>query len=338
MIDFLIIGAQKAGTTSLFEYMRRHPQIHLPPEKEVSYFDRRYNRGADWYLKTVLRKAPAGATCGEASVGYMGGIPFGELPLDDWQRAASSQYEAPYEEVIPRRIRSLLPDVKLICVLRDPVERAYSQYLMTVLTEAEQRTFDQAIGALMEPEELERSRTVPSDVNSYIVYGEYARILAGFTNVFPAEQLLVVFSHDLLQRPIETLARIFGHVGVADDVIPDNLETRYRTAAVEPRIRSINLHRWQAAAADKPMVRGLWHQAPKPIKRGVDRAYKVASFRAAVWNARRGTVEKSISDFSRRMLVDHYRNDAIALAEIVGDDVPWRASWESSLASEAKVR
>jgi hypothetical protein len=329
-VDFLLIGAQKAGTTSLFEYMRRHPEIYMPPEKEVSFFDRVYDRGPDWYLRTALRGAPPGAVCGEASVGYMGGAPFGEIAdTERWAEDASERYEKPYERVIPHRIRALLPDAKLICVLRDPVERAYSHYLMSVLDGIEARSFDDAISSLIQPHSLEKSRAVPTDTNSYIAYGEYARVLTGFTNVFPRDQLLVLYSDELNSRPAAVLESIFRFLGVTENVALTNLDVRYRTAALKPRVKGLNLNAWQTSLARWRLARRAWHMLPESPRRGIDQAYKLAGFRVAVWNAQRN-VQKSdgMPKGAQELLTKHYRREMASIAEIVGRPAPWRR-WQN---------
>lgn len=77
-IGFLVIGVQKGGTSSLFEYLRRHPQIHMPAEKEIGYFNnpKVFERGSDWYRARVTRGAPPGSVCGEATPFYMSGTPM----------------------------------------------------------------------------------------------------------------------------------------------------------------------------------------------------------------------------------------------------------------------
>ena len=106
-LDFLLVGAQKAGTTSLFEYVRLHPGLHLPSEKEVSYFniESRVERGWPWYLGWVFADAPTDRPWGTFSTFYMD--------------AAEGR-----EDTVPRRIRETVPDVQLIAILRDPVARA----------------------------------------------------------------------------------------------------------------------------------------------------------------------------------------------------------------------
>lgn len=324
-IGFLLIGAPKAGTTSLFEYFRQHPQIHMPPEKEVYFFnrDRSYARGWSWYLATMTRGAPPNAICGEATPEYMSGA-----PLKDTVGDVAARYREPLEEVVPRRIKQLLPDVRLLCVLRDPVERAYSQYQMMVLGEDEPRSFGEAIDELMQPEAMEQARSAPTRNNSYIVYGEYCRILAGFLRVFPREQLMVIFSKELAERPAATVSNVFEFIGVAPDFEPDNLNTRYRSAAVKPRIVGLNLYKWQAGLARVSPARAFWHALPGPIRNQVDRTYGVANYHISMWNARRDIVSQDISLTVRRRLIDHFLPDSNALADLINIEVPWLASWE----------
>src|SRR5690606_33886153 len=110
--DFIIVGAQKAGTTSLFHYLSEHPQIISPYKKEVHYFDGGLNpeidtfkKGEKWYRSNFPRKPKSKSIkTFEASPLYL------------------------FNPLAPQRIKDLLPNVKLIILLRDPVERAISQY------------------------------------------------------------------------------------------------------------------------------------------------------------------------------------------------------------------
>jgi Sulfotransferase domain len=336
-IHFLIIGAQKAGTTSLFEYMRRHPQIHMPADKELSFFnvERNYRRGKNWYLSNTLRNAPAGAVCGEASVGYMRGTPLGDL--GDLTSEAARELAAKFtdsqslEDVVPQRIKEMLPHVRLICVLRDPVARAHSHYRMEVLNKVEHRTFDQAITQLMEPQMLAHSRIAPTGNSSYVVNGEYFRIISAFLRFFKRDQLLAIFSDDLVDRGGDVLRSVFEFVEVTPDYLPDNMGARYRTAATERRIPGLDLSAWQTAVARVGPARFVWHALPRPMRERIDRSYRTARFRVAVWNAKRGSIENDgISDTTRDMLVAHYRRDSEALAQLLEVNIPWLAAWEPS--------
>lgn len=329
-IGFLIIGAQKGGTTSLFEYMRRHPRIHMPPEKEIEFFNRDhvFQRGWDWYSTKVTRGAPLDAVCGEASTYYMSGRPGDVLGHELGEGAGEGLNEVELlgslEEIIPRRIMQSLPEARLICVLRDPVERAYSAHRMMTLAHTESLSFDVAIDRLLSPEALDKARNVPTMTNGYIVMGEYARILAGFLRVFPRQQLKVIFTNELASRPLEVLESVFDFVGVANDFVPDNLESRYREGAVKERIPGLHLVRWQADLARKNSARKLWHALPKRVRWSLDRV----SYHAAMWNAKRGTVENShMSQSVRERLRVHFRPDGEALGDLLGREAPWLANW-----------
>jgi len=323
-IGFLIIGAPKAGTTSLFEYMRVHPEIHMPAEKEIYFFnmDRTYSRGWAWYEERMFRNAPADAVCGEATTEYLSGVPYFE---DEAVDGLGSRQEL--EEVIPRRIREALPDVRLVCVLRDPVKRSYSHYRMMALGRDDPRSFEDAIDELITPSALEHARRSRSRLNGYIVNGEYARLLAAYLRVFPREQIKVILSDDLALRPEETLADVFDFIGVSDDFVPENLRTRYRQAAVKQRIPGLNLVAWQARLAQVGPARATWHAFPTVLRRRLDSAYNVTNYRVEMWNAWRGAAGEDMPPHVRAALVAHFQDDSEALGDLLGRQIPWLASW-----------
>ena len=184
-IDFVIIGAPKAGTTSLFEYLRTHPELHLPKWKETNFFlDHTYGRGVDWYFHHILAGAPPGAVCGEASVRYMAGTARSDLSDGQPEAARAGEEDLGPEQVIPSRIRAALPDAKLIAVLRDPVDRCVSEYGMAALRGAETRDLDTAVAELLAPDQLERARARFSPTDLYVVQSEYGRILEPYFFMF----------------------------------------------------------------------------------------------------------------------------------------------------------
>ena len=192
-IDFLIIGAQKAGTTSLFEYMRRHPQIHMPRDKEVGFFnvERTYRRGKEWYLSNVLRDVPAGPSVvrHQLDICEVHRLEICHTPETVRDLAANFSHNTPLEEVIPRRIKEMLPEVRLICVLRDPVARAHSHYRMEVLNRARASHFRSGCWSADGARCVSIPRIAPTRINSYIVSGEYFRILSAFLEIFPRAAL-----------------------------------------------------------------------------------------------------------------------------------------------------
>ena len=120
--DFLVIGAQKAGTTSLFSLLSKHPNTYLPPGKEVRFFssDLLYAKGAEWYFRENFRAAKPTDVTGEVSPQYM------------------------CHDKVPGRIKELLPNIKFIVILRHPLKRAFSHYQMSVRRGQENRDFVEA--------------------------------------------------------------------------------------------------------------------------------------------------------------------------------------------------
>src|SRR3954452_7693164 len=198
--DFLIIGAQKAGTTALYAYLREHPTIAGPPWKEVSFFDRHYRRGAGWYrgnfpsrlyLRRVRARSGARPIVGEASPSYV------------------------FHPLAPERVAALVPDVRLIALVRNPIDRALSHYHHEVALGREQLSFEDALAAEADRMrgELELMRD-PSYFShawwnyTYASRGLYAEQLERGLVLFTRERLLIVPSDDLGGRPGEPSARV----------------------------------------------------------------------------------------------------------------------------------
>jgi Sulfotransferase domain len=221
--DFLILGAQKAGTTALYAYLRWHPGIAGPSWKEVSYFDRHYGKGDTWYRGHFTIRS-GGRVVGEASPGYL------------------------FHPLAPERVRRTVPDASLIVLLRDPVDRALSQYHHEVALGREPLSFEEAIEA--EPErtrgEEERMIREPGYFShawwdhAYLARGRYAEQLERWLAAFPREQLLVVSSADLASSPAESYGEILAFLGAPAhelDSYPRVYEQRYEEMASATRRR-----------------------------------------------------------------------------------------------------
>jgi hypothetical protein len=201
--SFLVIGAQKAGTTALYAYLRWHPGITGPSWKEVSFFDRHWWRGERWYRGHFPLRA-GGRLVGEASPSYL------------------------FHPLAPERVRSLVPDVKLVALVRDPVARAYSHYQHELALGREPLSFEEALAA--EPErtrgEVERLVADPRAFSrawwgqTYVARGLYAEQLERWLAVFDRERLLVVRTEDLGERPAETYGSILAFLGAAPHSLP----------------------------------------------------------------------------------------------------------------------
>ncbi len=137
-LDFLVIGAQRSGTTSLWRHLASHPEIYVPPSKEAPFFSHAepFARGLDWYLGEFFGEAQPEQQRGTVSPHYMMGSPGIDI------------------HEVARRIHSLLPRVKLIAVLRDPIERAQSHHRMVLHRGRETRAFEVAARELLAREML----------------------------------------------------------------------------------------------------------------------------------------------------------------------------------------
>jgi len=194
--DFLIIGGQRCGTTSLFEYLCRHPAVCRPVEKELQFFSYRFDRGVAWYrchFPTV--KAARGRKVFEATPYYL------------------------LHDQAPSRAVSVVPEARLVALLRNPTERAWSHYQHNVLRGTEVLPFEEALRA--ESERLDPGGDGSSDASSshhkrhsYVTRGRYAEQLDRWLAVYPRNQLLVLFSEDLYRDPGATYARVLEFLGL----------------------------------------------------------------------------------------------------------------------------
>jgi hypothetical protein len=200
--QFLIIGAQKAGTTTLYNCLTQHPQIAMPGEKEVHFFDLNYEKGMDWYRKKFRNRNPfRRRIAGEASPYYL------------------------FHPLVPQRVAKHLPKVKLIVLLRNPVNRAYSHFQHEIKLKTEHLTsFKAAI-------EMENQRiaeagqaliegrlqtSAPHQSFSYISRGLYARQIERWLEYFPHSQMLFLKSEDFFAHPQGELSKVYRFLEVKE--------------------------------------------------------------------------------------------------------------------------
>jgi Sulfotransferase domain len=224
--DFLIIGAQKAGTTALYAYLRQHTGITGPSWKEVSFFDRHYARGEAWYRGNFPSSFRARGLVGEASPSYL------------------------FHPQAPERVAELVPDAKLIALVRNPVDRAFSHYQHEVALGRESLSFEDALTAEVDRLRGEEERMLADPAYfshawwnyTYAARGRYAEQLERWLAVFPREQLLIVPSEDLLGEPEQAHARVLEFLGAAPqalDSYPRVFERQYEPMRAETRARLV---------------------------------------------------------------------------------------------------
>ncbi|MFT7464687.1 MAG: hypothetical protein ACI9EF_003045 [Pseudohongiellaceae bacterium] len=205
--DFLIIGAKKCGTTALYNYLTQHPAIAPALKKEIYFFNAYFGKGKLWYkafFPTVFEKFAAKTLggrqflTGEATPDY--------LYLDD----------------CPAKVAQTTPNARLIAILRNPIDRAYSFYNHNLRAGLETLSFEEAIDQEEQRLADERVRFAadPSLIrfhtmhHSYKLRGVYVDQLKTWTDVFPRDQLLVLKTEDQFLEPEQTLRRAFEHLGL----------------------------------------------------------------------------------------------------------------------------
>lgn len=207
MIDFIIIGAHRAGTQSLYDYVIQHPRVVPAVRPDIHFFDLYYEQGLDWYIRQFPllsgyygARRPEGHITGEASPFYL------------------------HHPLVAERIKANLPGVKLIALLRNPTDRAYSHYRYAVRQGVESLSFSMALK--VEAKRMEKGNQLLRDNpriysernlnNSYISHGLYAPQVRRWMEVFPPEQLLFLRSEDYFGDPVNTAMRVYRFLGLSD--------------------------------------------------------------------------------------------------------------------------
>jgi hypothetical protein len=206
--DFVIIGAQKGGTSFLYHLLSLHPLVEPAANKELHFFDQpeRFNSGAGWYRRC-----------------------FPQAGLKDGRRSITGEATPVYlfDPAVAKRMAVVVPQARLITLLRNPVDRAYSQYQMHVKRGAEPLTFEEAI---------------EQQDSSYLSRGIYVDQLLRWFEYFDKEQMLILKSEDFFGRPVETLKVVLDFLDLSDWQ-PDASELQRRRHAgtysqkMDPAIR-----------------------------------------------------------------------------------------------------
>jgi len=206
--NLVVIGAMKCGTTALHRYLGAHPDIAMSNPKELNFFlGSNWHRGVGWYAGNF----PDALVCGESSPGYT----------------------SPDHPETAERMAAVIPDAKIILLVRDPVERAVSQYRHHWADGDETRPLREAVF---------------DHASQYVTRGRYYERLGPFLQHFAARQLAVVSSEELVANPYGALGRLFRLVGVDDgptseivgpraNAPPPRLPASAETAAVRSDLR-----------------------------------------------------------------------------------------------------
>ena len=260
---FLVIGAMKCGTTSLYYYLAEHPEIGMSRRKETDFFlaeHGTWDRGRGWYERQFPGAAPVR---GECSPNYTKRHLFGGVPA---------------------RIAAVCPDVKLIYLVRDPVERAASHYHGSRQQGRETRSFPTAVA---DPDE-----------SNYILTGRYHWQLQPYLDRFGAEDLLVCSTEELEEAPRATLRAIYRFLDVDPEFQNQRVGTRFNSAAAKKR--------WS------PWVRWLSDQVPQSLED------QLRPFLPLRWLPGEHVPRPEVPSALRARLAEAFRPDVDALRSLTG--------------------
>jgi hypothetical protein len=266
---FLVIGAMKCGTSSLWGYLRDHPQVFMPSLKEPNFFiaQKGWKLGLDWY-RSLFEEAGDAVAIGEASPGYT---------------------KAHHNPGVPQRIAEVLPNVRLIYLVRDPIERMISHYLHQRAAGVETRPAEQAF----------------VESPTYIDTSRYAFQLQHHLACVDRDHILLVTSESLRDRRAATLARIHAFIGVHPAVMPDGLDV-LRHQSEQKQMRALAFERFRRTAV---------HRAARRL---TPPAARHLLGRLVIRRARADDVR--ISEALRRNLVERLRPEVQALRPYMDED------------------
>jgi hypothetical protein len=200
--DFVVIGAQKCGTSTFYYLLVQHPHIDMPITKELHYFDNFYEEGLDWYRRC-----------------------FPPPRFKDGQRCVTGEGTPKYlfDPPVPKRMVKVVPQAKLIVLLRNPVNRAFSHYHHQVRNSDERRSFEEAIEEEEARLRVEWPRVLEDDgyawnyqQSSYLARGLYADQLQRWSKYFDKEQMLVLKSEDFFESPQDAVKRASDFLGLPE--------------------------------------------------------------------------------------------------------------------------
>ncbi|HEX7023100.1 MAG TPA: sulfotransferase [Trueperaceae bacterium] len=292
--NFFIVGAAKAGTTSLYRYLGQHPDVYMSPRKEPHFFSAvNPDPSQRWFVPTVSDEAAylelfAGAggqrAVGEASTSYL------------WDPHAAE------------RISKKMPQAKIVIMLRDPIERAFSHYLMDVREGIQTKSFTQAL-------EEDAGRPVKGWGVShlYLELGQYAGQVERYLAVFPRSQVHIVFFETFTRDTSTCVLEVLRFLGINPDpseiLSGMNVSDRFNAYAAPKGA-------WAGRLLGSPALR---QAARRLLPRGARGAAKQALL------LRKPDSKPQIDAEARSFLSRHYDAEIRALEELLGFAVPWNS-------------
>lgn len=291
-----VIGAPKCGTWSLFEHFRLHPDLYVPEKKELHYYShadlltKTGGPGDPEILRPVVKNKP------DYLAYYAGAAGFA--------RAADISPSYLYNLRAGRRIQADVPDAWIVAILRDPVERAYSQYLHMRRSQHEALSFDDALDA-----EPERIAAGWADGWRYVAGSRYTAGLAEYLDVFGPDRVHVMFTEELAERPGDVLRSLFGFLDVTTDVEVEDIRRN-----VGGEARSARLAR--AIARPSRLARCAAALLPQSARTRISLRLFETNVRAA----------PPMREPTRQRLRQEFTTEVAQLSRLLGRNLPWPAT------------
>ena len=290
--SFFVVGAQKSGTTSLHHYLMEHPDICLPEQKETKFFvdDSLYEKGLEFYENEYFSTCDNEKIVGEVDPDYM------------YFRSGAA------------RIEQHIKNPKFIFIFRNPVDRAFSHYVMTYRRGLEEKTFEEAIRV----EEERISQGYEKDFHySYTKRGFYCNQVDRFLENWDVNNMHFVLSEDLIKHPEETVRKCFEFLDVDSKFVPEAIGKKFHKATVPKNLALTVLFRNKKAY---PVIRRIARFfMPSLAWRNWLRA------RLVVWNNKPSNLK--LNDKTRQQLTDIYRDENIRLSKLIGKNLDhWNKS------------
>ncbi len=285
--NFFIVGAPKAGTTSLYHYLSQHPQIFMSAVKEPHFFsqanpDPRYS-----FLNQTI-------TDTDEYINLFVGA-------SDFEQIGESSTSYLWDQFAPGRIFSVKPDAKIIAILREPVDRAYSHYLMDVREGIQRKNF---LNALIDDYESTKKGWDVSRL--YIELGFYGEQIKRYIDTFGQDNVLVLFYDDLVYKPEQFLKQVLTFLGVDyKNSVISGLDKHNNFALPRNNItRFIIGNRFFRLFGQKVLSRH--------VRKFVRHNVLLSSSSKPI-----------MSKEARKFLLEIYHDDIVELKNVLNSDLPW---------------
>jgi len=294
MPNFIIIGAARTGTTSLYYYLQQHEDIFMSPCKEPGFFA--FEGQTELIEPSGRRTLPPHSTIWEEYLKL-----FEKATIEKAVGEASTLYL--YHHEAPERIRSRVPDAKLIAILRNPVERALSHYLYNSSRSLE--PCSSLNEALMVEED--RIANAFSPAFHYRRRGLYAEQLNRYLNLFPKEQLLIFLHEDLIAHSLSAVQEIFQFVGVDSEFIPD-MSVIYNPSGKRRLSFMSRVHK------SKSFLKSA-------AKRVIPQSLRMSVVQWEKWRNVSPIEKPEVPSELRKELIEYYRDDVLRLQKMIRRDL-----------------